>query len=282
MSLYKTIYPILIGGLGNRLYQIANAFRLRDKYGFNLKLYSIDPLPTNFDDYRTLGVKRPEDFADFGGHKLIKKEGLPQTINELFPKLSFETIGFDNLSYERLCCEKDKIDPTFDTAVVGYFFGYSNIKDYIQELRDCFNPIIDEHIKVPPKTLGIHLRLGIETDNYACNRVSLHFYDIVNSEVDYSRVYVFTDNPIKAKGLLLKTRFENVKIIENNPMYLDMLMLSQCDTMVISTSTLSAWSAYFSKGKVFVPKIWLKQHLSRYFSGICDNFTDICDRWIIR
>lgn len=275
MNHYKTIYPILIGGLGNRLYQIANAFRLRDRYGFDLRLYSINPLPTNLDDYRTLGVRRPEDFADFGGHPLIKKKGLPQTINELFPKLNFETIGFDSLSHERFCREEDKIDPNFNTAVAGYFFRYSNIKDYIQELRDCFNPIIDEHIKILPKTLGLHLRLGIETDNYRCNKVSVYFYDTVNSEVEYDRVYVFTDNPQKAKEVLFKTKFENVKIIENNPMYLDMLMLSQCDTVVMSVSTLSAWSAYFSKGKVYVPKIWLKQHLQGHLD-------DVCDRWIIR
>ncbi|KKK75704.1 hypothetical protein LCGC14_2871020, partial [marine sediment metagenome] len=100
----------------------------------------------------------------------------------------------------------------------------------------------------------------------------------VHSEVEYSRVYVFTDNPEKAREMLSKTKFENVEIIKNNPMYLDMLMLSQCDTVVMSTSTLSAWSAYLSKGKVYVPKIWLKQHLSRNHFLV----SDICDRWIIR
>ena len=37
-----TIIPILVGGFGNRLYQIANAFRLQDLYGSNLKFYKIN------------------------------------------------------------------------------------------------------------------------------------------------------------------------------------------------------------------------------------------------
>ena len=32
----------------------------------------------------------PSDFDDFGGHELLIKEGLPKTINEIFPKFNFE------------------------------------------------------------------------------------------------------------------------------------------------------------------------------------------------
>ena len=261
------IIPLLIGGLGNRLYQLANAFRLRDKYNTELKLYSLDPLPENLANYAYLGVRRPEDFADFGGHYLNKKDGLPQTLNELFPTLNFETIAYEDLKYDRICKEGEVIDPSLDTLVLGYYFGYSNIKDHIQELKECFNHIKAE---VPPNTLGVHLRLGIGTDNYACFNVDMNFYHIVEKETTYDQCYIFTDNVIDATEFLKNTNFKNVKIIENNPMYLDMLMLSKCDTVAISLSTLSAWSAYFSKGKVYVPNNWMTQHSK-----------DIAKNWII-
>jgi hypothetical protein len=88
-----TITPILIGGLGNRLYQIANAFRLQDLYkvyNCNLKFYRIRPKPTDVPKYRHL-VLRQSDFDDFGGHNLVIKEGLPKSISELFPSIEFKT-----------------------------------------------------------------------------------------------------------------------------------------------------------------------------------------------
>ena len=84
------ITPILIGGLGNRLYQIANAFRLQDLHKSDLKFYRINPKPTDVPKYRHL-VLRESDFDDFGGHNLLIKEGLPKSIDEIFPSFNFET-----------------------------------------------------------------------------------------------------------------------------------------------------------------------------------------------
>jgi hypothetical protein len=81
------IIPILIGGLGNRLYQIANSFRLQELYNSDLEFYKIITQPSDVPKYRHL-ILREKDFDDFGGHNIIFKEKLPKTISELFPKLN--------------------------------------------------------------------------------------------------------------------------------------------------------------------------------------------------
>jgi septation ring formation regulator EzrA len=52
-----TIIPILVGGFGNRLYQIANAFRLQDELNCDIKYYRINPTKedvSNFNKARKL------------------------------------------------------------------------------------------------------------------------------------------------------------------------------------------------------------------------------------
>ena len=48
------IIPILIGGLGNRLYQIANAFRLQEMYNSELEFYKIQTQHSDVPKYRHL------------------------------------------------------------------------------------------------------------------------------------------------------------------------------------------------------------------------------------
>jgi len=59
----------------------------------------------------------------------------------------------------------------------------------------------------------------------------------------------------------LNTKGVSIKLIEGEPMYVDMLILSKCSVLLIAPSTLSAWSAYLNKNKnVYVPKIWVSHH----------------------
>jgi len=169
------IVPILIGGLGNRLYQIANAFRLQDLYKSDLKFYRIKPKSTDIPKYRHL-VLRKSDFVDFGVHNLVHKNGLPKLINEIFPSLNFETNPTEideillnkNLYYEN---NINYMTPNVDAVVMGYFFSYSFVKEYVTKVKNLLNPSIQKHIfqNYPDlknkRVLGIHLRLGINSDN---------------------------------------------------------------------------------------------------------------------
>lgn len=270
-----TITPVLFGGLGNRLYQLANALRLQEKFNCDLQLYKINPQHIDLVKYRHL-VIRYSDFDDFGGHILLEKEGLPTTLSELFPTLNIndEPHIIDNLLINKqLIFENNinSIDGNSDVVVMGYFFGYNFVSSQIENIRKIFNPIIDTYIneKYPliltKKILGIHLRLGIGTDNNPAIEVPISFYNqILQLEKDnFDIIYVVSDNTEKARNFInnFNIDYNKITIIENEPMFVDMLILSKCITLIIAPSTLSAWSAYLNKhNNIYVPKIWVHHH----------------------
>jgi hypothetical protein len=276
-----TITPILIGGLGNRLYQIANAIRLQEKFNCDLKFYRISPKSSDIPKYRHL-VVRPSDFDDFGGHELLIKDGLPKTIDELFPTFNFELSPTDidfilknkNLYYEN---DIDFLSPTKDSVIMGYFFGYSFVKDSIQKVKDSFNPIVDIYINnnypdlKSKNILGIHLRMGINTDNNPALQVDPNFYsNIINDEKNnIDEIYIVSDNIGRSIEFVKKinTHGKTIKFIDGEPMFVDLLILSKCKTLIIAPSTLSAWSAYMNDHKnIYVPSIWVNHHWTKDIS----------------
>jgi len=270
-----TIIPILIGGLGNRLYQIANAFRLQDLYKSNLKFYKINAKHTDIFKYRHL-VIRKSDFDDFGGHDLVVKENLPKSISEVFPNLDFEsspTYIDDILINKQLIFESNigSINPNIDNVVMGYFFPYSFVKDYVGRVKSYFNPNIQKYIDNKfvdlknKKVLGIHLRLGINTDNNPAIVVPNSFYNNVLKleKNNFDIIYIISDNIERSKSFMdnIDTFGKPIIYIENEPMFVDLLILSNCTSLIIAPSTLSAWSAYLNDHKnIYVPKIWTHHH----------------------
>jgi len=270
-----TINPILIGGFGNRLYQLANAFKLQYLYECELQFHVIKPEENDYKKFRML-IHKDSDLDEFGGHKLLKKEGLPQSINEIFPNLNWNLLEC-NLSKiienKKLVFENSilQIDPDFDTVVMGYFFHYFFIKDFIGNVKNSFNPKIYDYVNefypdlTEKKILGLHLRLGIETDNTPAIEVPRNFYLSIlkNKHNDYDEVYVISDNVDRAKQFVINLEIDKpIKFIENEPMFVDLIILSKCNVLIIAPSTLSAWSAYLKENQenIYVPHIWKSHH----------------------
>jgi hypothetical protein len=269
------IIPILIGGLGNRLYQMANAFRLQEIYNSELEFYKIQTCPSDVPKYRHL-ILREKDFDDFGGHNLVIRENLPKTISELFPTLNWnlnrtkidDILQNRNLYYENII---QNINPNIDAVVMGYFFDYNFIINQTQKLKLAINQNVEKYItnKYPDlflkKILGIHLRLGIDTDNTSAVNVGQNFYTqiISNEWNNFDEIYVVSDNISRAMSYIdsLNIIGKTITFIEDEPMYVDMLILSYCTTLIVAPSTLSAWSSYLNNHKnIYVPQIWTSHH----------------------
>ena len=270
-----TLTPILLGGLGNRLYQIANAFKLQKEHNFDLKFHRINPQQVDAQKYRTFVVKK-SDFDDFGGHNLVVKENLPKTISELFSKLNFDSnpMTIDEIiSNKQLYFEGrfEQIDNTKDSAVMGYFFRHKDIVDEIKLVKNSIDDRVKNYImeKYPDlinkKILGIHLRLGIPTDNFRAIEVPKSFYEnILEIEKnDYDTIFIVSDNVEYAKQFVSSFNItnKNIRFIEDEPMFVDMMILSYCKTLVIGNSTLSAWSGFFNEhNNIYLPNVWIRHH----------------------
>jgi hypothetical protein len=271
----RTVSPIFVGGFGNRLYQLANIFRLQKKFNFNTKFYRIKSNENDVLNFRSL-VLRASDFDDFGGHELIRKEGLPSNITEIFPSLNWENrvVTINEILQNKILFFENNINsisPHDDSIIAGYFFGYSFIEDSIESVRDSFNPSILKYIQVNysdlfnKKILGIHLRMGISSDNNSALVIPHEFYQkIINDEIsEFDEIFIISDNPKKSLDFISNLNFYNkkIKIIQDEPMFIDLFILSLCKIIIIAPSTLSAWSSYLSKdSKIYVPKIWTSHH----------------------
>ena len=270
-----TIHSIMVGGFGNRLYQIANMLRLQKIYNCNIKFYRVSATQKDFLNFRNLAL-RPSDFDDFGGHELVQKENLPNSINQIFPSLDFTDEPFSIGSIirdKRIIFEHqiNSITEGEDCVVMGYYFGYRFVENEINDLKNLFNQSIDDYInKFYPELknnniLGLHLRLGIGSDNNPAIRVPYEYYNqVINSEINnFDTIFVVSDNIEKSKNFIYNLGLQNktIKIIEGEPMFVDMMILSRCKILSIAPSTLSAWSAYFNIEKnIYVPKIWTSHH----------------------
>lgn len=281
------VYPILIGGFGNRLYQIANSLRIGKQHNCDVVFSDVIASQNDVSSFRHL-VIRPSDFDDFGGHNLAKNDFLPNTVREIFPNLSWQNskINLSELiSNKKVYFEKDitNIDISKDSVIMGYFFGYSFVEENVNFLKKSFNPKIENYIfekynnLYTKKILGIHLRLGIESDNNPAIFVPYKFYqDIINEQInDFEEIYILSDNIVKSKEFIkhLDLKEKRITFIFDEPMYIDMLILSKCSTLLIAPSTLSAWSAYLNDSEnIFVPSIWPKHHWTN----------DIPKKWKLR
>lgn len=269
------INPIFIGGFGNRLYQLANAFRLQDLYECDLKFHIISPQNDDYKKFRML-IHKDSDLDEFGGHGILKKEHLPQHLNEIFPNLNWN-LSENNLNKiiedKRIYFEHNilQIEHGFDNVVIGYFFHYFFVKDFINKVKESFNHKILNYVKhnypdlFKKRILGLHLRLGINSDNTPAIVVPQDFYSTIINDCksDYDEIYVVSDNVEKAKEFIKNYEINKpVKFIENEPMYVDLLILSECAILMIAPSTLSAWSAYLNNNQnnIYVPKIWTSHH----------------------
>lgn len=270
-----TIHSIMVGGFGNRLYQIANMLRLKEIYGCDIKFYRVNASQNDVYNFRNLAL-RPSDFDDFGGHVLLQKNNLPNTINEIFPTLNFtiEKESIDSIiSNKRVVFEHqiESIGKGEDCVVMGYYFGYRFVQNQIDVLKNLFNKSVDKYLleSYPElndnRILGLHLRLGIGSDNNPAIKVPMEYYDyVINHEFDnYDTIYIVSDNVQKSKNFIdnLNIKNKKIRIIEDEPMFIDMMILSKCKILSIAPSTLSAWSAYFNKDKnIYAPKIWTSHH----------------------
>jgi hypothetical protein len=270
-----TIHSIMVGGFGNRLYQIANMLRLQKIYNCNLKFYRVSATQNDVFNFRNLAL-RPSDFDDFGGHELAQKDNLPKNINQIFPTLDFtdEPTSINSIiSDKRVVFEhqNDSIIEGEDCVVMGYYFGYRFVENQIIDLKNLFNKSIDVYINQSypelenNNILGLHLRLGIGSDNKPAIGVPYEYYNhVINSEIDnFDTIFVVSDNVEKSKNFIYNLGIQNktIRIIEDEPMFIDMMILSKCKILSIAPSTLSAWSAYFNINKnIYVPKIWTSHH----------------------
>lgn len=246
---------ILMGGLGNQLFQIftliAHSINTNQKFILPEKLPVYDKRHTY---WNSLLINLQEYISNTGSLKWIQ-------YNE------------PNFHYNKL--------PLLDDNLIlnGYFQSYKYFETNYKEICDKLglyqmrNTIKQKYFTRMDNTISLHFRMGdyknmpnhhpLISDNYYIN--SLHHIVRVTKQEHWNVLYTCeeTDDEIVLSRIRnIKNIFKELKFIKiDNSLkdYEQMLLMSVCDHNIIANSSFSWWSAYINDNIhkiVCYPSMW--------------------------
>jgi hypothetical protein len=249
-------YIILHSQLGNQLFQIFNGISLSLKYNRDYKLCLADDKTTINGDktYFHSFLKELKDKT----HIIDKDKNYNITHKEN-----------DNFLYNEVVI--DDIDS--DNYIKGFYQSYKYFENYYEDINKLLN-LDKKRFEVKEKynnyfkkkTIAIHFRfadyIGLQ---YYHNLLRLDYYikalNSINITHDFDILYFChkCDNKIvdiyidKLKGLNINF----IKVSDDIPEYEQMLLMSNCDVIIMANSTFSWFSSYMSKhNNIIYPNKW--------------------------
>jgi hypothetical protein len=260
------IVPVLQGGIGNQLFQIANAYAYARRHGNSLAInYSLSFCPnqgyTAIKYKDTLYKKIPETNIRYEEFSIRYKE------------TSFRYVSipdFTDMPSLIVGDIRNTIRPTLDlrTANIlleGYFQSEKYFKEYSKDIRELFSfpsEVIDKvesFLKQFDKPLvGVHIRRGdykkflkvhgIRDSSYyeeASRIIGVKKYQGIICSDDWNSV----DSEMRFSEAIKSPFLDELE---------DLYLLSRCDALILSNSSFSWWASYLTKDKsiVIAPVNW--------------------------
>lgn len=237
----------LFGGLGNNLFQLATAYGIHKKYGYDLVI----PSQVDRGNIGIYGQSTKLEFNDIFENKFKYNDDLSGSLRKY--------IHTDHVPPSQTDFSYNEIPVVDDVCYHGYFQSekYFQGVDISQEFiinNDNLNIIKYKYNELfNKKNISLHYRLaGDRVNDYMQHYhrdVSLEYYQKALSMVtDYSQseynILVFSDNIEKAKLKLSNLNYDFIYI--NNGNILDFIFMTQCNVNIVGNSTFSWWSAYMN------------------------------------
>ena len=238
----KTVSSILMGGLGNYMFQIAATYAYARKHNMNF------------------GFNCSESS---GPHKHITEyqTNIFKNINLYYVrKEDFFTYNEKNFHYNEI--------PYYDRNILLY--GYFQSEKYFSEYREdiinlfmSYEVLLDEDLKKiieDKNTCSIHVRRGdyFKYPNHHPVQ-SINYYMRAVRQMPKDFVFLIFSDDIS----WCKENFPDIPekfiFIENKKDYEDLYIMSKCKNNIICNSTFSWWGAWLNKNnnkKVIVPNTW--------------------------
>lgn len=251
-----------MGGLGNQMFQIANAVS-----------HSLD--------YGCKNIFNPVSFTPLQGNQTTKY------LDNIFKKINFTN--------EKITCDRHSEisweyynKPKFNknTEFYGYYQSSKNFINHKDHIIDLFSPPkekIEELLTTYPEinnkdTLSIHIRRGDSFLNPDIHPMVTKSYvdkalDIINI---YSHIFIFSDD----KEWVFNTfKFKNVTYVDDED-FNEMWLMSLCKNNIISNSTFSWWGSYLNKNinkRIISPSIWFGPRGPKNYKDIYEKNWEIVE-----
>lgn len=251
----------LMGGLGNQMFQIANAYSqsLTNNLICHFKTQSETNLQRNNVNRYTPNIFKKVNFN-----------------NNITPTIRYYEKKF---SYDEVNC-----DYTKSVEFYGYFQSekyFIDHKNKIINLFLCGEPEKSLLKKKYPQinndnTLSLHIRRG---DYLSYPKVHPPItIDYINKSVElingYSFIFIFTDDKQWVKENI---KLENTILVDDED-YNEMWLMSLCKNNIMSNSSFSWWGAFLNKNpdkKIIAPSIWFGLEGPQDFKDIYQENTII-------
>jgi hypothetical protein len=229
------------GGLGNNLFQLANAYSIHKKFGYELRI----PNYANRGDITKYGQSGVLEFSKLFDNEFVYDNSVSQRLRK-YTHNDVNPATTDYL-YSPI--------PILDNTVYNgyfqsekYFLGV-NIQDEFKVKESNIEIIKNKFEKLfQKKTISLHYRLGgdrvTEHMQHYHKNVSIDFFNnsiemIEDYNPDDYNILVFTDNLPLAKNLLSTLNHNLIFIDNNNDNILDFTFISLCNVNIVSNSTFS-------------------------------------------
>jgi hypothetical protein len=233
------IVPYLQGGLGNQLFQIANAYAYAKRYGYDFAInYNLSFCPNQGN---VASNYRYTIYQNFDATDEI-------------PKLIFseKSFGYDEIP-----------DLGGDVLFKGYFQSIKYFQDFSKDFkREIFFYSNDCGF------VGVHIRLG----DYLMKPFS-DYHGLVGE--DYYRNAL---EQFRGRSIVLFTNGERVDFLNDHDIYYsesknevsDLRLMSRMKNLVICNSSFSWWGAFLGVDKdvVVAPKKWFGETGPKNFNDI--------------
>ena len=259
------------GRLGNQMFQYASLMGIAKNRGFDFGIkYS------NKDEYAyanpLVGKERLDLFDAFSGISAKDSSGHIPTYLVQEEKHEFDNRIFDSVPD--------------DTDLIGYFQTEKYFKEFEKEIRKEFNfhdeilkesQRIKNNLETDKPTVSIHIRRGDYTklqDFHPLCSIDYYLDSLSKIGNDHYPV-VFSDDIDWCKDNL---NLDEAYYSSESSQYVDMCLMSICDSNIIANSSFSWWAAWLNSNKnkkIIAPSQW-------FGSKLADKNTDdmYCKGWV--
>jgi hypothetical protein len=239
----KEVSAILMGGLGNYMFQVAAAYAYSKKHNMEV----------GFNAQQARGPHK--DVWEY-------QENVFKNINLVFnlkeQPLQIQENGFH---YQEIPFYTNR-----NILLTGYFQSEKYFKDYESEIKGLFMSY-DVELKDEIKellereiTCSIHIRRGdfLKHPNHHPTQ-NMNYYMKAIKKMPRDSVFLIFSDDIDWCKQNFPDIPEKFKFIEGNKDYEDLYIMSKCKNNIICNSTFSWWGAWLNRneGKIVVaPRLW--------------------------
>jgi hypothetical protein len=247
------------GGIGNQLFQIANAYEYSIKY--NKKLIFLNEV--NLWNYHGLERKTAWNTLFNNNFTVLDKEEYDKiafiTYLEIKNNVYNEIPQYENNVYLKGYFQSSKY---FSENTKNFMLNsIKSNKEYVKQATELYEKIQKKFNNLDDdKYVFMHFRRTDYINNGTHNLLDINYYNeaynLVNGINKY--IIVFSDDIEWCKKTFSVNK--NFYFIDINNLYVELILMTMIKNAIIANSTFSWWGAFLgNKNKVIVPKQWFAE-----------------------